>query len=374
MLSHIIDKRCAVNKTNNSGVKTKSILIVLTIVLFLATACAGIKKDVVSEPAIKIIWPLPPNEPKIQFVRSITRPDDMGIKKGFFRKIWELVAGASEKQIIKPFGIAVDDSDVLYVTDTALLSVHVYDQEIGGCRVIGEPEHGRFASPVSVDTDKHGNIFISDSLQNRVYVFSKKGTYLRDIKSPDDEGAFLRPTGIAVNRQEGLLYIVDTIGCKINVYSTGGQYKFSFGERGEGDGQFNFPTSVVVAKSGELYVSDTMNFRVQVFDKNGTFISSFGKQGDGTGDLGNPRGIALDSDGNIYVVDTLFEAVQIFDRNGQLLLVFGKPGTREGEFILPSGIAIDSKDNIYISDSYNSRIQIFKYLKNNDNVTAREDD
>jgi len=189
----------------------------------------GSKKDAVNAPGTKMVWPLPPNEPKIKFVRSISRPDDIGIKKGFFRKIWEFVAGRSEKQIVKPFAVAVDDKGVLYVTDTVSLSVHVFDQTEGGYSVIEEPEQGKFASPVGIDADREGNVFVSDSLLNRVYVFSSDGKYLRDIKPPDGEGRFQRPTGIAVNRQEGVLYLVDTIACKVHAYSTEGQHLFSFG-------------------------------------------------------------------------------------------------------------------------------------------------
>src|SRR4030067_2384430 len=258
--------------------KEKRLLIVLIILLSIMTIGMGSKKDAVTTPEKKITWPLPPLEPKIEFVRSINKPDDLGIKKGFFKKLWEVIAGESENQITKPFGIAVDDKGKLYVTDTASLSVHVFDQINGNYNVIREPERGMFVSPVGVDVDKKGNIFIADSILKRIYVFSEKGKYLRDLKPPADDLAFQRPTGIAINREAGLLYIVDTIASKVHVYTTDGQYKFSFGEEGEGDGQFNHPTFIAVTKNGELHISDTLNFRVQIFDKNGECLSKLGKQ------------------------------------------------------------------------------------------------
>lgn len=321
----------------------------------------GPGNDVIPAPENRFVWPPPPYEPKIEFVKNIRKLDDIGVKKGFFRRLWEFVAGIGvEGQISRPFGVTVDAEGKLYVTDTADPSLHIFDLINGKYRIIEGTRNVHFASPVSVDTDKDGNIFVSDSIQRRVYAFAKDGRYLMTI---GDDNTFQRPTGIAINKTAGLLYVVDTIACKIHAYTTKGQYKFSFGGRGIEDGRFNYPTFMVISKNGELYVSDTLNFRIQVFDKNGRFISKFGKLGDGTGDFSNPRGIALDSEGNIYVVDTLLEAVQIFDKKGQLLLVFGRSGRRMGEFNIPSGITIDDKDNIYISDSYNSRVQVFKYLK-----------
>lgn len=343
--------------------KAKKIFLIAIILFSLITLGMGPRKDVITTPEKRVVWPPPPFEPKIEFVKSITRPEDIGVKKGFFRKLYELFVGkASEGQIIRPFGIAADDKGRLYIADTGAMSLHIFDLTKGKYKIIDGSKYGPFASPVSVDTDADENIFLSDSVQRRVYVFSRKGKYLREIGTDD---VFQRPTGIAINKTTGLLYVVDTLACKIHVYTTQGQYKFSFGERGISDGQFNYPTFIVISKDGELYVTDTLNFRIQIFDKNGRVVSKFGKLGNGTGDLSNPRGIALDSDGNVYVVDTRAEVLQIFDKQGQLLLVFGRSGRRVGEFAIPSGIAIDNHDNIYISDSYNSRVQVFRYLKNN---------
>jgi hypothetical protein len=58
----------------------------------------------------RLVWPPPPWEPKIEFLYSISSPDDMQIKKGFFRRVWEFVAGESREGIIKPFGVFADDN------------------------------------------------------------------------------------------------------------------------------------------------------------------------------------------------------------------------------------------------------------------------
>ena len=141
-----------------------------------------------------------------------------------------------------------------------------------------------------------------------------------------------------------------------------GEYLGAFGARGDGPGQFNFPTNIARGADGRLYVTDTMNFRVQVFDADGGFLSAFGKLGDGAGDFDKPKGVAVDSAGHVYVVEGLNDVVQIFDESGRLLLAFGGSGSGDGQFWLPSGIAIVN-DLVYVADSANRRVQMFEYLK-----------
>lgn len=335
----------------------KTIVITLTLLMALFTISMGPKVEKKKE---HIVWPPPPWEPRIEFLYSITTPDDLQIKKGFFRRLWEFIAGESREGLVKPFGVFADEGGRIYVTDTADQSVHVFDPKDNNYFVIeGIDKKSRLTSPIGVATDAGGNIYVSDSVTRRVYVFNEKGKFVREIGA---DNTMQRPTGIAIDKASGTLYVIDTLASNILVYSLDGKHIKSIGEYGGGNGQFNRPTFITIGGDGNLYITDTMNVRIQVLDKNGKFIGKFGKRGDATGDLANPRGIALDSDGHIYLTDTILEAVQIFDKSGQLLLVLGNRGTKSGEFSIPAGISI-ANDNIYVADSYNMRIQVFRYLK-----------
>lgn len=339
--------------------KTLYLLIIITAFMSIGMG----SKVKVEQKKESIVWPPPPDEPRIEYLMSISTPDDIGIKKGFFRKLWEFVFGESQDMIAFPYGVTVSASGRLYVTDVGRRVIHSFDPKGNKYRLIDGEKFGGFAWPVGVAVDKEENVYVTDSELNRVLVFSKGGKYLRDI---EHKGKIMRPTGIAVDREAGIIYIVDTIGHRIHVYTTEGKYKSSFGENGENDGYFNFPTSIAIGRDGNLYVMDSMNFRVQIFDKAGRFLYKFGELGDTTGTFARPRSIALDVDGHVYVVDALFEAVQIFDKKGRLLLVFGSSGNGPGEFTLPAGICINETDNkIYIADFYNSRVQVFRYISNN---------
>ena len=120
-----------------------------------------------------------------------------------------------------------------------------------------------------------------------------------------------------------------------------GEHVATLGRRGEGQGEFFFPTFVSLAPGGGVLVADTMNARVQQLDDEGAFVRQFGERGDQFGQFDKPKGIATDSFGNVYVVDSFFSVVQIFNREGNLLLFFGGRGDSPGFLSNPAGIAIN---------------------------------
>jgi len=307
-----------------------------------------------------ITWPPPPQQARIKFVGSISGPADIGIKRTWIKNIMDQVFGSEETSVIllRPYGVWAD-SNRIYVTDPGRFAVHVFDisqKKYFPIYFLGEE---RFISPIGISVDRNGEIFVTDSLLHRVAVFDSKGEYQRDIGSPD---IFQRPAGIAIDRDK--VYVIDTLAHRVSVLSKhNGGLLFHFGRQGTGEGEFNYPTNIFLHSDNLLYITDSMNFRVQVFDKEGKFVCAFGRLGNGSGDFSKPKGIAVDSDKNIYVSDAHFDNIQIFDISGKLLLAFGTTGQGPGEMVLPAGVYIDGSDKIYVADSYNKRIQIFQYIK-----------
>jgi DNA-binding beta-propeller fold protein YncE len=312
-----------------------------------------------TEKKVLPVWPAPPQQPRIQYLTSFSTPSDLGIRKSWLKRTIETVFGDEEVQeiLLRPYGIFVTDGKI-YVTDPGTRILHIFDSNAGGYSRIKDAGDEEFQSPIGVAVDKNGDIYITDSMLRKVFVFNREGKYLRQIGSPD---AFLRPAGIAIDNER--VYIIDTHAHHVLVFSKEGRHLFSFGVNGSKKGEFNFPTNIFRSKEGLLYITDSMNFRVQIFDRDGKFIYAFGKPGDGSGDLSKPKGIAVDSDGQIYVADAQFDAVQIYNSEGKLLLGFGNTGSNIGQMVLPAGVFIDDTDRIYVADSYNHRIQIFQYLK-----------
>ena len=104
-----------------------------------------------------------------------------------------------------------------------------------------------------------------------VIVFSKKLKYRCSLGKGEN---LQRPTGIVFTRDR--LYVVDTAGHRVVVYDNKGNYLFQFGQRGTGEGAFNFPTDIAASTGGRLYINDSLNFRIQVFTLKGKFLSIIG--------------------------------------------------------------------------------------------------
>lgn len=260
--------------------------------------------------------------------------------------------------MLRPHGIYVHD-DKIYVTDPGLFLVHIFDQKRKNYSQIVDAKNQHLISPIGIVVDTDGKIYVSDSYLRKIFIYNAEGRFLREIGS---NNLFKRPTGLGLYKNR--LYVVDTLDSRIMVFSKdSGEFLFSFGQNGTGVGEFHYPTHIFIDKNGYIYITDSLNFRVQIFDSNGNVISSFGKHGDAIGNFSKPKGIAVDSEGHIYVADSDFDVVQIFDIKGTLLLIFGGTGVKKGLFLIPAGIFIDKNDYIYVADSYNNRIQIFKYIK-----------
>jgi DNA-binding beta-propeller fold protein YncE len=300
---------------------------------------------------------------KLSYQQSINSERDTGSKQGFWSKLAGIVAGATEfREMVCPYGIAVDSRGRMIVTDPAISAVHVFDLEGHKYRLIDRSEKGRdsMIAPQGVAVDEKDQIYVTDSEAGKVFVFDPQGKTRKVFGSlRRGEGFFKRPTGIAVDREMHRIYVTDTLASCVHVLDYDGRVLRSFGRRGGEKGEFNFPVEVQV-KDDLIVVVDAMNFRIQLFDRDGNFQAQIGASGDPAGLFYRPKGVGIDSEDHIYVVDSELGLVQVFDRAGRLLYRFGN-GTDFGQFLLPTGLFIDRNDRVYLVDSYNHRVQVFQY-------------
>ncbi|MBI4655075.1 MAG: hypothetical protein HY752_08835 [Nitrospirae bacterium] len=305
---------------------------------------------------VKLIYPLPPEEPRLVYLDSYKGESNFK-KRGFLEKV--LGEPIFSTEIMKPYGVTAYN-DKIYVTDTQSSVVFVFDLKERKVTFIGREGMGRLILPVGVAVSSDGTVFVSDAKQKRVFGYDANGNLKIALGKKDE---FKNPAGIAVNNELGRLYVVDSYGHMVHVYSTKGEPLFTFGIRGTQDGEFNYPSNVAIdMRTGNVYIVDTQNFRVQVFDKDGKSIKRFGQIGDAPGTFARPKGIGIDSEQHVYVADAAFDNLQIFDENGKILLFIGGPGHEPGYFWLPAGVYVDEKDRVYIVDSFNYRVQVFQYL------------
>lgn len=302
-------------------------------------------------------WPAAPEPARIAFVQTISRAEDLGIRKNWLQRIGAWVFGADDLRLVRPMAV-IEVDGILYVADPGMQGVHRLDRAGGSHRLLRQANGQPLPSPIGLAADR-GRVYVVDSSLRKVFVVDKDAEAVVELSLQVE---LIQPTGIATDPKNGQLIIVDTGAHRILRLARDGALAGSIGQRGRGDGEFNFPTMVWRDKGGRLIVSDTLNFRVQIFGDEGQYLSKFGRAGDAGGDLSRHKGVASDSLGHIYVVDSLQHALQVFDANGRLLIGVGGRGRDNGEFWLPTGIFITPDNTIYVADAYNRRIQVFQYV------------
>lgn len=345
------------NGDNYTMNKLLSALLVIAVLLM--TGCARQWTLRSEGPDKALQWPYQPDKPKVTYIMSIKGFKSVSDSRSVINTVVYGNSADEDDMFRLPVAISIGGDGRLAVADIGRKCVHLYvPAQQKYIRIYGTDKES-LASPVGVAFDDEMRLYVSDSLAGKVFVFGSDGAFMFFLQGPE-AGQLKRPTGIAYNLKDRLIYVADTLDNRIYAFNAAGKVVFSFGERGEEPGRFNFPTHIFFSGSGDLHVTDTMNFRVEIFDARGGFLGVFGQHGDGSGNFAMPKGVAVDRDGIIYIVDNLFDTIQLFDRKGTYLLNVGKRGNDFGEFWMPTGLFIDGSGLLYICDTYNSRVQVFK--------------
>jgi DNA-binding beta-propeller fold protein YncE len=331
-------------------------LLAVLVLAGLAVSCVSAKHGARAAAVPSPVWPPPPDDPRVVFIKTISGPADVGQTLSVWRRFSNWITGETgESQgLQKPFGIALDETGNLCLTDTGNGIVCYCDFARHQWRRWNAAGKIHFQSPVAV-VRRNGIFYVADSELGEVLAFREDGKLAFEISKP-----LQRPVGLAISGDA--LVVADSQAHSVFVFDLQGKFRFRFGKRGIAPGEFNFPTHVGADGRGRLFVTDSLNCRVQVFSSDGKFISQIGSEGDTSGHFGRPKGVAVDTFGHIYVADAVFDNIQIFDLSGRLLLSLGESGTGPGQFGLPNGIAIGLDNQVYVTDGYNHRVQILKYI------------
>jgi sugar lactone lactonase YvrE len=115
-----------------------------------------------------------------------------------------------------------------------------------------------------------------------------------------------------LNRAEGLaigpggdVYVADSCNHRIQVFSADGRLLRMHGRAGRGIGEFSYPYDVRLDAEGRQYVCEFGNSRIQVFGPDDRPLEVLGGPGTGPTQLNNPWSLCLDKAGNLYVADSL---------------------------------------------------------------------
>jgi len=257
--------------------------------------------------------------------------------------------------------------------------------------------------PYSTAPDNKGNIYISDSRNQRICKVNLASGMITTIAGTGKEGftgdggpaskaQLSYPSGLAIDGK-GNLYIADGGNNRIRKidFSTGkistvagSGTKFGFG----GDGgpattaKLFSPDAIAFDAKNNLYFTDCGNNRVRKIDAaTGTITTVAGSGVKGHSGDGGPAksaklyldgspvlsGLAIDKNGNLYISGTANRVRKVNAATGIITTVAsasgdggfsgdGGPATK-AMFFNPGGIAVDAKGNLYIVDQSNKRVR-----------------
>jgi sugar lactone lactonase YvrE len=185
------------------------------------------------------------------------------------------VEGAISEGLFSPGALAIDNENrLLYVTDAEQDLVFVYDVDppFKLIRKLGKPgtKHtstlpGEFAKPVGVAVDQDGNVFVSDTWNNRIEEFDADGKFIRTFgEAGDGPGYFARPKGISIDG-DGHVWVADAVQDRVQVFTPEGRLLIYMGEHGLLPGQFQSLANVVIDKNNRVLTTELFPGRLQVF-------------------------------------------------------------------------------------------------------------
>jgi DNA-binding beta-propeller fold protein YncE len=278
------------------------------------------------------------------------------------------IAGPEGKDALtQPIGVAVTQSDRVYVVDNQSATIRCYTVEgryLFSFNSISDGANKSLVQPGRVAEGPGGEIWVTDRRLQAIYVFSRDGAFLRKFEPQGGAPADFGPIWVSFDSQ-GNVYICDvgvTPEHQVIVYDPSGTEIARWGKTVqvkrmlESPGGFYYPNGIAVAKNGDVFVSDSNNRRVQVFDKAGEFKYIVSTSG-------TPRGIIIDKEQRLYVVDAFAHAIDIYTLKGKRVAGFGGNGVALGKFQYPTDIALDKRGRIFISDRENNQVQVWGWPK-----------
>ena len=259
-----------------------------------------------------------------------------------------------------PKGIAVCDNGIIAVVEAGASCVTVLSKD-GKIKSFGRngTSKGQFLNPCGIAISIDGHILVTD--EHRLQKLTTDGVFIKLIgssKSGNGRQQFHDPKGIAVHPTTGDIFVADSGNNRIQVFTKNLTYSHAFTQR---DGEpLRQPYDIALSNDGEfIYIAELSGHQVTKLTPTGLFIMTFGSFGFSPGQLHHPSSLAV-SNNLVYVCEWgLHHCISIFDTDGKFLHCFGKTGIKKGEFNLPHGIATSKTGvDLYVCDGSNNRIVI----------------
>ena len=255
--------------------------------------------------------------------------------------------GKGLKDTSNAAGLAIDEANErVYISDCGNSRVQVVSFKGDFLARFGQ---GILKEPWGVAVTEE-DIFITDKSHNAVFQFSKKILKLRNRTKSEELDD---PNGIAVDTN-GDIFVADSLNHRMSIFSDSLQFKCNIGV-----GQLYLPQDVKLTFDC-IVVLDWSPNCIHFFSRCGNHLSSCVTRGEGQDCmLSCPWFFCMDLVENIFISDTN-NSVIVLSACGQPIHILGRKGNMNGEFISPSGISVSKSGIIFVvSDNQNHSLQCF---------------
>ena len=179
-----------------------------------------------------------------------------------------------------PMGVCTDQWGNIFISDTGnhrVMKCNAYGITMKVWGGFGT-EDGKFNMPAYIACDSEGNVYVVDRGNSRVQKFTNNGVFLGKWGTNDgqssldplenegkENGDLFLPIGIAIDDQD-MVYVTDSSNNRVQVFTNEGEYLSQFGYFSGADDAFFSPQGIAV--DGEkVYVVDALLNRLSVFTK-----------------------------------------------------------------------------------------------------------
>jgi hypothetical protein len=248
-------------------------------------------------------------------------------------------------------------------------------------------------TPLGVDVDEDGTIYVADADHNRIRRVGHDGvitTVAGDGTAggggdgrPATEAQLSRPAEATLG-PDGSLFIADTENHRVRRVAPDGTITTVAGNGVEGDSgdggpatdaRLTSPTGVTVGDDGTVYVVDAGANRVRRIAPDGTITTVAGTGAEGfAGDggpatdaqLNGPAGVSVGEDGSVYIADTFNHRIRRVAPDGTITTVAGtgQAGFDDGDgtatsasLRTPEDVKVDARGNVMIADTGNDTVR-----------------
>ena len=188
-----------------------------------------------------------------------------------------------------------------------------------------------------------GRIYVPDNSIG-VLIFDADGNQIDTIEHEE----LINPKDVKIG-PDGNLYIADSFADSVLIFSPEGELLSSFGESGNGTGQFGTfgPKALAVGPDNTIYALDDNRdeddnpfVRILIFSKEGDYLSEVPI------DEGFPVGMDFGPDGYLYVVNYFGYHLQKRDAQGNIVAEIGEEALKGTD---PQYVDFDDAGNIYVT-------------------------